>query len=124
MAEALPTGKLLLAENTLPAEENSGPAAAATLTRQSAVAMAGGVLSQGLKFLVLIYVARRFSVSEFGLVSFAIAASGYTLTLSNFGLPVFGSRAVAASGHVSRGFLGEIACLRACLAVVGTIGTI
>jgi len=53
-----------------------------------------------------------------------MAASGYTLSLSNFALPVFGSPAVAASGHVSRGFLGEIACLRACLAVVGTIGTI
>ena len=95
MAETLPTEKLLLAENTTPAEESTGSVAVATLTRQSAVAMTGGILSQGLKFMVVIYVARRLSVSEFGFVSFAIAASAYSLTLSNFGLPVFGSRAVA-----------------------------
>jgi len=124
MTEALPTGKLLLAENTIPSEESAGPVAVATLTRNSAVAMAGGLVSQGLKFMVVIYVARRLSISEFGLVSFAIAVSGYGLTLSNFGLPVFGSRSVAMSGRVSRGLLGEIACLRACLALTGMIVTV
>ncbi len=124
MAETLPTEKLLLAENTTPAEESTGSVAVSTLTRQSAVAMTGGILSQGLKFMVVIYVARRLSVSEFGFVSFAIAASAYSLTLSNFGLPVFGSRAVARSGYISRGLLGEIACLRACLALTGMIVTV
>jgi len=124
MSEASPTAELFPSENATAVAETHGSATVATLSRQSAVAMAGGALSQGLKFLVVIYVARRLSISEFGLVSFAIAVSGYGLTLSNFGLPVFGSRAVAASGSVSRGLLGEIACLRACLALVGMVATV
>jgi O-antigen/teichoic acid export membrane protein len=121
MSEALPTGKLLLAENNTLAEGGTVPAAVATLTRQSAVAMTGGILSQGLKFLVVIYIARRLSISEFGLISFAIAVNAFMFIVSNFGLPVFGSRAVARSGIVSRGLLGEIACLRAFLALGGMI---
>jgi O-antigen/teichoic acid export membrane protein len=121
MPEALHTGKLLLGENNISVDGGTGSAAVASLTWQSAVAMTGGILSQGLKFLVIIYIARRLSISEFGLISFAIAVSAYCLTLSNFGLPVFGSRAVARSGYVPRGLLGEIACLRACLALTGMI---
>jgi O-antigen/teichoic acid export membrane protein len=124
MSEVIPTGKLLIAEEPVSTGNRREPPLVEAMTRNSAVAMAGGLLSQGLKFLVVIYVARRLSVADFGLVSFAIAASGYTLTLSNFGLPVFGSRTVAKSGNISRGLLGEIACLRACLALAGTIVTV
>jgi O-antigen/teichoic acid export membrane protein len=88
-------------------------------SRNSAVAMAGGLVSQGLKFLVVVYVARRFSVAEFGLLSFAIAVNAYMYVVSNFGLNVFGSRAVAKSGAVSQALLIDIFFLQAALAVLG-----
>jgi O-antigen/teichoic acid export membrane protein len=88
------------------------------LTRQSAVNMAGGLISQALKFLVVIYVARQFSVPEFGLFSFAVAVNAYMFVVTNFGLPVFGSRAVAQSGCVPRELVIQICWLRACLALL------
>jgi O-antigen/teichoic acid export membrane protein len=116
------TQKLLLDEDAVPikADRGRGHAAVLQLTKNSAVAMVGGVLSQGLKFLVVIYVARQLSIAEFGLVSFAMAVNAYIFVVSNFGLSVFGSRAVATSG-VSQGLLSEIACLRACLAFVAIV---
>lgn len=109
--------------------EAPGPAPAHTrgvlslqaLTRQSAVNMTGGLISQTLKFLVVIYVARQFSVPEFGLFSFAVAVSAYMFVASNFGLPVFGSRGVARSGRVSRELVMEICCSRVSLALLATV---
>jgi O-antigen/teichoic acid export membrane protein len=83
--------------------------------------MAGGLISQALKFLVVIYVARQFSVPEFGSFSFAWAVYAYMFVVSNFGLPVFGSRAVAQSGSVSRELATEICCSRAFLALLATV---
>jgi len=91
------------------------------LTRQSAVNMAGGLISQALKFLVVIYIARQFSVPEFGFFSFAVAVNAYMFVVSNFGLPVFGSRAVAQSGSVSRELVTEICWSRASLALLGAV---
>jgi O-antigen/teichoic acid export membrane protein len=88
-----------------------------SLTRQSAVNMAGGIISQALKFFVVIYVARKFSVPEFSLFSFAVAVNAYMFIVSNFGLPVFASRAVAKSGSVSRELMTEICGTRMCLAL-------
>ena len=92
-----------------------------SVTRNSAIAMIGGIVSQGLKFLVVIYIARHFPVSDFGLLSFAIAVNAYIFVVSSFGLPIFGSRAVAMAGYVSRSLLAEIFCLRAVLALAATI---
>ena len=86
--------------------------------------MIGGLVSQGLKFLVIIYVARQFSVSEFGLLSFAWAVYAYQFVVCTSGLQFFGSRAVAKSGQVSGALLAEISCLRAALAVVGIAGSL
>jgi len=88
-----------------------------SLTRQSVVNMVGGLISQALKFFVVIYVARQFSVPDFGLFSFAVAVNAYMFIVSNFGLPVFGSRAVAKSGSVSRELIVEICGTRMCLAL-------
>ncbi len=90
------------------------------LTRSSGIAMAGGLVSQGLKFLVVIYVARRFSPAEFGWFSFAVAVNAYLSIVSNFGLPVFGSRAVSKAGVVPRDLLEEIVCIRLFLALAAT----
>jgi PST family polysaccharide transporter len=94
------------------------------LTRQSAVNMAGGLISQALKFCVVIYVARQFSVPEFGSFSFAWAVYAYIFVVSNFGLPMFGSRAVAQSGGVSQELAMEICWSRACLALLATVVTV
>ncbi|HXX22846.1 MAG TPA: oligosaccharide flippase family protein [Terriglobia bacterium] len=94
------------------------------LTRQSAVNMAGGLISQALKFCVVIYVARQFSVPEFGSFSFAWAVYAYIFVVSNFGLPMFGSRAVAQSGGVSPELAIEICWSRACLALLATVVTV
>lgn len=90
------------------------------VTRNSAISMAGGLISQGLKFLVMIYIARRFAVAEFGQLSFAMAVNAFMFVVSSFGLNIFGSRAVAKSGRVSRALLGEIFCLQAALGLLGT----
>jgi O-antigen/teichoic acid export membrane protein len=115
MSEALQTEKLILGKDSIPVDGHS-IVGIGTLTRNSAIAMGGGVLSQGLKFLVVVYLARILPVSEFGRISFAIAVNAYMFVIAHFGLPVFGSRAVATSGVVMRGLLIEIATLRAVLA--------
>jgi O-antigen/teichoic acid export membrane protein len=90
------------------------------LDRSSAVALTGGLISQGLKFLVMVYVARHFSVSEFGLLSFAIAVNAYMFVISSFGLNVFGSRTVAKAGGVAPGLLAEIFLLEFSLALLAS----
>lgn len=123
--------KLVLEKEYPGAGIDSGPSAVGPakfsvsfLTRSSSIAMLGGLLSQGLKFLVLVYVARQFSVSEFGLLSFAFAIYAYQFVICNSGLQFFGSRAVAKSGQVSSMLMGEICCLRGALAVIGTGGSL
>jgi O-antigen/teichoic acid export membrane protein len=91
------------------------------VTRHSIVNMVGGIVSQGLKLGVLIYIARRFSTADFGLFSFCWALYAFMLVLSNFGLPVFGSRQVAKTGLVNHRLLETIGLSRASLALVSTI---
>lgn len=90
------------------------------LTRKSAVATAGGVLGQGLKFFVYLYIAREFSSADFGSIAFANAVNAFILIASQFGLPVYGSRAVASSGKVEARLLFSVAVCRVGLALAGT----
>ena len=99
------------AEAAVPAE---------VLTQKSAIAMVGGVISQALKLLVFIFLARKFSTSQFGLIAFAIAMNAFMFVVSNFGLPIFGTREVAKNGRVPRHLLATVACTRACLALLAT----
>ena len=91
------------------------------LTRDSAIAMMGGLVSQGLKFLTLVYVARRFSASEFGMIVFALAVNAFIFVVSNFGLPVFGAREVSRRGYVSSQLLRCIVLSRAVLALLAAV---
>ncbi len=117
-----PSTETLLTESGATREE---PLSAANLlTRKSAVATAGGVLAQGLKFLVYLYIARTFSSTDFGSVAFANAINSFIYVISQFGLPVFGSRAVAASGRVESRLLLSVAACRAGLAVIATIAAL
>jgi O-antigen/teichoic acid export membrane protein len=107
----------------------AGPASAtrvsfsslAQVTRQSAVNMIGGVVSQGLKFLVVIYVARRFSTAEFGLFAFAWSIQAFMFVTSHFGLPTYGTREIARSGRIPARLLADVAVGRAGLALAGTL---
>lgn len=94
---------------------------AQALTRDSATAMAGGLLSQGLKLLTLIYVARRFGPSEFGMIVFALAVNAFIFVVSSFGLPVFGAREVARRRGVSSELLRCVVLSRAVLALLATV---
>ncbi len=96
-----------------------GETSVSLLGRSSAISLGGGLVSQGLKFLVMVYVARHFSISEFGVLSFAIAINAYMSVISNFGLNVYGSRAVAKADKVWSGLLAEIFCLEFVLALLG-----
>lgn len=95
-------------------------AGANVLTRKSAVATVGGILAQGLKFLVYLYIARAFSSADFGSVAFANAINAFIFVISRFGLPVFGARAVANSGKVEPRLLLSVAVSRAVLAIMAT----
>jgi O-antigen/teichoic acid export membrane protein len=124
MPETLHTGEIGMIASDLVKVGSHGPVSISAVSSKSATAVVGGALAQGTKLLVVIYVARQFSISQFGLISFAMAVNAFILVVSNFGLPVFGSRAVAVRGGVPRGLLGDIACLRACLALTGVVVTV
>jgi O-antigen/teichoic acid export membrane protein len=83
--------------------------------------MAGGIASQGLKFLTVIYVARRFSSAEFGVFSFAWAIYAFLFVISHYGLPTFGAREVAREGKVSGSVTATIVLSRVGLALVSTL---
>jgi len=77
-------------------EARSPDAVTASLVRSSGTAIAGGLVSQGLKAAVMIYVARSFGTIEFGSFSFANSVNAFLFMFAQFGLPVFGAREVAA----------------------------
>jgi O-antigen/teichoic acid export membrane protein len=93
----------------------------AWVTRQSAINILGGVLSQGLKFLVLVYVARRFSPGDFGIFSFAWAVNSFIYIAAHFGLPILGTRQGVGNGFVDGRMVVGIVVSRACLAIAGTM---
>jgi O-antigen/teichoic acid export membrane protein len=101
----------------IPVDEKS-PASPGAVTRDSVIAIIGGLASQGFKFLTLIYVARRFSAADFGIVVFAVAINAFIFVISNFGLPVFGTREVAKRGYVSFQLVQRIIASRVILSLL------
>src|SRR6266436_4391811 len=90
-----------------------------SVTRSSAIAMIGAIVSQCLRLVVVVYVARRFSSAQFGSFSFAMAVNAYVFVVAHFGLPLYGARAVAKAGRVSLRLVQAITCARASLSVFG-----
>ena len=95
------------------------PASPASVVRRSGTAAAGGLVSQVLKALVLIYVARVFGASEFGSFSFAFSVNAFLFVIAQFGLPVFGAREVAQTGRFEKGLFKAITEARLLLAISG-----
>jgi len=81
--------------------------------------MIGAIVSQCLRLVVVVYVARRFSSAQFGSFSFAMAVNAYVFVVAHFGLPLYGARAVAKAGRVSLRLVQAITCARASLSVFG-----
>ncbi len=102
-------------------EVRSPDAVTASLVRSSGTAIAGGLVSQGLKAAVMIYVARSFGTIDFGSFSFANSVNAFLFMFAQFGLPVFGAREVAQAGHLEWGLLKAITEARLLLAVSGTV---
>jgi len=90
-----------------------------SLVRSTGTAIAGGLLSQALRALVMIYVARVFGASEFGSFSFANSVNAFLFVIAQFGLPVFGAREVARTGRLEKGLLKAIIEARLLLAISG-----
>ena len=88
--------------------------------RQSAINMAGGLLSQGIKFLIVFYVARSFPPAQFGWFAFAVAVNAFLFVIGHFGLPVYGARAVALAGTIRSDLLVSICATRAVLGLLAT----
>jgi O-antigen/teichoic acid export membrane protein len=89
--------------------------------RNSGTAIAGGLVSQALKAVVMIYVARVFGASEFGSFSFANSVNAFLFVIAQFGLPVFGAREVAQTGRLKKDLLKAITEARLLLAGAGTL---
>jgi len=92
-----------------------------SLVRGSGTAIVGGLVSQALKAVVLVVLARSFSAAQFGAFSFASSVNAFLFIIAQFGLPVFGAREVSQSGTVSHGLLRAVTGARLLLAVAGTV---
>jgi len=92
-------------------------AGSASLVRSTGTAIAGGLVSQVLKAVVIIYIARVFGPAGFGSFSFAFSVNGFLFVFSQFGLPVFGAREVAQAGGLEKDLLKAITEARLLLAV-------
>lgn len=91
-----------------------------SLARSSGIAIAGGLVSQALKALVMILLARGFGPVQFGAFSFANSVNAFLFILAQFGLPIFGAREVAHLDAVPGGLLRAITGARLLLGTIGT----
>ncbi len=89
-------------------ERLTPPGDAGSVVSSPALAIVGGLISQLLKAIVILYIARAFGPAEFGSFSFAFSINGILLVISQFGLPVFGAREVAQTGRLDKGLLQAI----------------
>jgi O-antigen/teichoic acid export membrane protein len=105
-----------------PGEGNDpvGSVGLVSLGRNSWVALVGGLVSQALKFLVVVYVARSYGATVFGSFSFAVSVNAFICVVSNFGLPVFGAREVAQTSRVSPCLARSVSKARLLLAITAT----
>ena len=83
--------------------------------------MAGGLVSQLLKVLVLVYVARVYGAAEFGSFSFAYSIYAFLYVVSQFGLPTFAAREVAQTQRLDPRLFKTISEARLLLAVFSAI---
>ena len=95
-----------------------------SVTRTSLTNLLGGLTSQAVRLLVVIFVARRFAAAEFGAFSFAWAVNAFMYVVSHFGLPTYGTRQVAVQGTVTYRFLRNIGLSRVGLGLAAMVATL
>lgn len=84
---------------------------------QNFISLVGSEIARKiLGFLAVAYLARRLSLSDFGLVSLAFTILAYTINLSSAGLNIFGIRQIAKG--TDRSFVGRLVSLRLLFASV------
>lgn len=110
-----------LAIPSVSSDSRSLTADPSVLVRSSGIAITGGLVSQALKAVVMIFVARAFGTAQFGSFSFANSVNAFLFIIAQFGLPVFGARELAQAGKLERGLLKAIAEARLLLAIAGSM---
>lgn len=103
--------------------EESPPKAVglSSLSHNTGIAVAGGLASQALKLLVLIYVARVYGAAEYGSFSFAYSIYAFLYVVSQFGLPTFAAREVAQTRRLDPRLFKSVSEARLLLAVCSAV---
>ena len=81
--------------------------------------MAGGLVSQALRMLALIYLARAYGANEFGSFSFAYSVQAFLYVVAQFGLATFAAREVAQTGRLDPRLYKSVTMARVLLALCG-----
>ena len=83
----------------------------------------GQVMSRGLSFLAMAYLARVLGSEGFGIISFAQAILAYLMVFSTLGLDLFGTREIAVNHKIKKDlFIGNLLALRVGLALICLVG--
>lgn len=81
--------------------------------------LGSGVMAQLLGFILVIYLARVLGPGDFGKINFAMACLACVALAANLGMPLWGTREVAADKSRARGLIPTIVSLRLVLSVGG-----
>jgi len=81
--------------------------------------MAGGLVSQALRMLALIYLARAYGANEFGSFLFAYSVQAFLYVVAQFGLATFAAREVAQTGRLDPRLYKSVTMARVLLALCG-----
>ncbi|MBI5206856.1 MAG: oligosaccharide flippase family protein, partial [Candidatus Firestonebacteria bacterium] len=76
------------------------------------------IINQVLGFFVTVYLARILGPGDFGKINFALAIITYFTLITNFGLPLFGTREIARDKEKIKECIGNILGLRFCLSIL------
>ena len=90
------------------------------ILRNFASLLFSGITSQGVNFLVLVFVARKTGVEIFGKISFASVVVSYFLLLIDLGLPILGTKKIARETSLASNLISNILVVRillSCLAL-------
>jgi len=83
--------------------------------------LCSGVISQFFGFVVVIYLARVLGPDSFGKISFAIAFLAFVSLLANLGMPLWGTKEIAADQSKIASITANIVSLRLVLSIAGFI---
>jgi O-antigen/teichoic acid export membrane protein len=86
--------------------------------------LCSGVISQMFGFVVVIYLARVLGPDAFGKINFALAFMAFAILLANLGMPLWGTKEIAADKSRIASITANIVLLRLMLSVAGFIALV